>query len=57
MKFPTEVGIRKVCSEQVLYRECYVQELKVREKDVKMAKLQAVGDPLFPKIMVHEVET
>lgn len=28
MKFPIDLGVGKVCSEQVLAEECYAQELK-----------------------------
>lgn len=38
MKFPTKVGIGKVCGEQVLSKECYLQELCQGEKDVKMTE-------------------
>lgn len=32
IKFSTEIGIGEVCGEQVLVRECYIQELKGRGK-------------------------
>lgn len=44
-------GFREVCGEQVLTRECYVQELKVGEKNVKMAELPTLGDQNLPFLL------
>lgn len=38
MKFSTEEGVGEVCDEQVLARECYVQELKEGRKEVHMVE-------------------
>lgn len=52
MKFSTKVGIGEVCSEQVLGPECYVQELKDGEKDVRMVKPSTVGEQ-FPPLLLR----
>ncbi|XP_041020406.1 uncharacterized protein LOC121262037 [Juglans microcarpa x Juglans regia] len=39
MKFSTKAGIGEVHGKQALARECYVQELKRGERDVKMVEM------------------
>ncbi|KAF5445106.1 hypothetical protein F2P56_034184 [Juglans regia] len=61
IKFTTKVGVGAVRGEQVLARECYVQELKRGERDVKMVEPQENGDATYPssphEVFMMEVDT
>lgn len=48
-----------MCNEQVLASECYVQEFKDGERDIRVAELPTLNEQFLPlpKIIVHEIET
>lgn len=52
MKFPTNLGVRKVHEEQVLARDCCTRDLKHEVKEVEMIRElgEAVGPPSLPDL-------
>ncbi|KAF5462765.1 hypothetical protein F2P56_018746 [Juglans regia] len=57
MKFPTSVGVGEIKGEQVLTRDCYAQELKTDENDVRTLKeLTFVPKPPLPSRLAEQDE-